>query len=130
MNAGFHGRGVLFEERPRRHDTRFRAEIHSNDVALGNLFNQTESEQLARLFVRCWFGREEIDVIDDVEEHLGTDQDDDDPFQSDVLLLVEARFDDRDQFQGEVQPFVENLRSFGDGEVVEDLLVETARQRR
>ena len=65
-------------------------------------------------------------MIDDVEEHLGADQDDDDPFQSDVLLLVEARFDDRDQFQGEVQPLVENLRSFGDGEVVEDLLVETA----
>ena len=65
-------------------------------------------------------------MIDDVEEDFGADQNDNDPFQSDVLLLVETRLDDRDQFQREVQALVENFRSFGDGEIVEDLLVETA----
>ena len=73
------------------------------------------------LVARWWrlFDSEEIQVINNIEEHLRADQNDNDPFQSHVFLLVQTGFDHRDQFQGEIQPFIQDFGSLGNGEIIE-----------
>ena len=64
-------------------------------------------------------------MVDYIEEDFSTYQNNNNPFKTDVLLLVQTGFDDGYKFQGEIQTLIQYSRAFSNGKIIEDFLVKT-----